>query len=73
MHSLLNLMSTNEGEIPLSRYFEADMTFLWLKVPQVKYLVVMNLNELIDTRRKTKLPVIIGWNPGETCIQLVYQ
>ena len=58
-NNLFNLKGPNGGEIPITRYFEMDVTFLGLKVPSVRFLVRKNPNELIQSKKKTKLLIII--------------
>ena len=54
-------MSANEVEIPITQYFETDVTFLGLKVPKVGFSVVNKSNELLDSKHETKLPGTAGW------------
>ena len=49
-------------------YTELDITFLWLKVPNVGVLVVEDLSQMLDKKHQSKLPGIVGWNP----VQLSY-
>ena len=69
LHNFFDLKSANRGEIPIKRYFEMDVTYLYCKVPKVGYLLNKDPKVLIDTRKKTKLPGIIAWN----LVKLVYQ
>ena len=39
-HSLFRLSAANNEVMPVSKYFEADITILGFKVPQVGFLVV---------------------------------
>ena len=52
----------NGGDIPSTRYFVMDVVFLRLKVPKVGFLVVKDPSDLLETKKKTKLPGIVGWN-----------
>ena len=69
MHNLFDLKGVNGGDIPIMRYFEMDSAFLGLRVPKVGFLVVKDPSDLLQTKKKTKLPGIIRWN----LIKLVYQ
>ena len=68
-HNLFNLKGANRGDIPVQRYFDMDVAFLGLRVPKVGIPVVKDPSELLESKRKTKLPGIIRWN----LIKLVYQ
>ena len=46
-----------------------DVAFLGLRVPRVGFLVVKDPSDLLQTKKKTKLPGIIGWN----LVRLEYQ
>ena len=68
-HNLFDLKGANGGDIPITRYFEMDVAFLGLRVPKVGFLVVKDPSDLLQIKKKTKLPGIIGWN----LINLAYQ
>ena len=68
-HNLFDLKGTNGGDNPLIRFFEMDIAFLGLRVPKAGFLVVKDPSDLLQTKKKTKLPGIIGWN----LIKLAYQ
>ena len=59
-HNLINLKGVNEGEVPSTGYFKKIVIFLGLKVPKVGFLAVKDPNEFVETKKKTKLPSIIG-------------
>ena len=68
-HNLFDLKGANGGDIPITKYFEMDVAFLGLRVPKVGFLVVKDPSDLLQTRKKMKLPGIIDWN----LIKLAYQ
>ena len=61
-HSLFKLSATNNGVMPVSRYFEADINFLGFRVPKVGFLVVKDPNTLLEPQHATQLPGVIGCN-----------
>ena len=67
-HNLFDLKEANGGDIPITKYFEMDVSFLRPRVPEAGFLVVKDPSDLFQTKKKTKLPGIIGWN----LIKLVY-
>ena len=69
LHNLFDLKGANGGDIPITKYFEMDVAFLGLRVPKVGFLVVKDPSDLLQTKKKTELPGIIGWN----LIKLSYQ
>ena len=69
LHNLFDLKGANGSDIPITKYFEMDVAFLGLRVPKVGFLVVKDPSDLLQTKKKTKLPGIIGWN----LIKLAYQ
>ena len=64
LHNLFDLKRVNGGDIPIIKYFEMDAAFLRLRVPKVGFFVVKDPcdRDLLQTKRKTKLPGIISWN-----------
>ena len=68
-HHLFDLTSASGGAIPLSRYVELDVEFLGLHVPRVRFLIIQNLNKILDPDHRTRLPRIVGWN----LVKLSYQ
>ena len=46
-----------------------DVAFLGLREPKVRFLVVKDPSDLLQTKKKMKLPGIISWN----LIKLAYQ
>ena len=69
LHNVFDLKGANGSDIPITRYFEMDVAFLGLRVPKVGFLVVKDPSDLLQTKKKTKLPGIIRWN----LINLAYQ
>ena len=47
-HSLFQLLAANNQVMPVSKYFEADVTLLGFKIPQVGFLVVKDPNALLE-------------------------
>ena len=68
-HHLFDLTSVSGGAMPLSRYVKLEMEFLGLQVPRVRFLIIQNLNSVLDPDHKTRLPGIVGWN----LVKLAYQ
>ena len=68
-HNMFGLKGANGGEMPITRYFKMNIAFLGLKVQRVGVLVVKDQSDLLEIKKNTKLPGIIGWN----LIRLVYQ
>ena len=61
-HSLFKLLAANNGVMPVSRYFEADVNLLGFRVPKVGFLVVKDPNTLLEPQHSTQLPGVIGCN-----------
>ena len=68
-HQLFQLTAANDGKLPISMYVELDLNFLGIVVPKVGVLITQELNELLETCHKTKLPGMVGWN----LIKLAYE
>ena len=68
-HQLFQLTAANNGKLPVSMYVELDLDFLGIVVPKVGVLITEELNELLETCHKTKLPGVVGWN----LIKLAYE
>ena len=54
-------------------YVELDLNFLGIVVPKVGVLITQEPNELLESRHKTKLPGMVGWNLIKTGLSGVYQ
>ena len=61
-HSLFKLSAANNGVMLVSRYFEVDVNLLGFRVPKVGFLVVKDLNILLEPQHSTQLPGVIGCN-----------
>ena len=61
-HSLFKLSAANNGVMPVSRYFEADINLLGFRVPKVGFLVVKDPNTLLEPQCSTLLPGVISCN-----------
>ena len=48
--------------MPIKMYTELDLTFLWLKVPNVGMLIAEEPNQVLDKKCQTRLFEIVGWN-----------
>ena len=61
-HSLFWLSAANNEIMPVSKYFEADVTLLGFTIPHVGFLVVKDPNTLLEPQHSTHLPGVIGCN-----------
>ena len=61
-HNLFKLLVAHDGQMPIKKYTELDLTFLGLKVPNVGMLIVEEPNQVFDKKHQTRLPGIVGWN-----------
>ena len=61
-HSLFWLSAANNEVMPVSKYFEADITLLGFTIPHVGFLVVKDPNTLLKPQHSTQLPGVIGCN-----------
>ena len=61
-HSLFRLLAANNEVMPVSKYFEADVTLLGFTIPHVGFLVVKDPNTLLEPQHSTQLPGVIGCN-----------
>ena len=61
-HSLFWLSAANNEVMPVSKYFEADVTLLGFTVPHVGFLVIKDLNTLLEPQHNTQLLGVIGCN-----------
>ena len=60
--SLFWLSATNNQDMPVSKYFEADITILGFHIPSVGFLVVKDPNTVLEPQHSTQLPRVIGCN-----------
>ena len=61
-HSLFRLSAANNEVMPVSKYFEADVTLLGFTILHVGFLVVKDPNTLLEPQHSTQLPGVIGCN-----------
>ena len=62
-HQLFNLKGVEDGQVPLSKYFEMDVEICGFKIPQVGFFVKKDNAPLLDLKRKSsKLPATAGCN-----------
>ena len=61
-HSLFQLSAANNEVMPVSRYFESDVTLLGFTIPHVGFLVVKDPNTLLEPQHSTQLLGVIGCN-----------
>ena len=61
-HSLFWLSATNNQDMPVSKYFEADVTILGFRIPSVGFLVVKDPNTVLEPQHSTQSPGVIGCN-----------
>ena len=61
-HTLFKLTVIDDGHMPMRMYTKLDLTFLWLKVPNISMLITEEPNQVLNKEHQTKLPGIVGWN-----------
>ena len=61
-HSMFQLSAANNEIMPVSKYFEADVTLLGFRIPRVGFLVVKDPNVHLEPQYSTQLPGVIGCN-----------
>ena len=61
-HSLFWLSAANNEIMPVSKYFEADVSILGFRIPRVGFLVVKDPNVLLEPQHNTQLLGVIGCN-----------
>ena len=61
-HSLFWLSAANNEVIPVSKYFEADITLLGFTIPHVGFLVAKDPNTLLEPQHNTQLLGLIRCN-----------
>ena len=61
-HSLFWLSAANNQDMPVSKYFEADVTTLGFHFPSVGFLVVKDPNTVLEPQYSTQSPRVIGCN-----------
>ena len=68
-HSLFCLSATNNQDMPVSKYFEADVSILGFHIPSVGFLVVKDPKTVLKPQYSTHTPGVIRCN----LIQLGYE
>ena len=68
-HSLFRLSAANNQVMPVSKYFEADVSLLGFNIPSIGFLVVKDPNTILEPQHSTQLPGVIRCN----LIQLGYK
>ena len=61
-HLLFRLSAANNQDMPVSKYFEADVTILGFRIPSVGFLVVKDPNTVLEPQHSTQSPRVIGCN-----------
>ena len=61
-HSLFRLSAANNQEMPVTVYFEADVSILGFRIPSVGFLVVKDPSTVLEFHYSTHTPGVIGCN-----------
>ena len=61
-YSLFRLSAANNQDMPVSKYFEADVSILGFHIPSVGFLVVKDPNTVLEPQYSTQTPGVIGCN-----------
>ena len=61
-HSLFHLSAANNQEMPVTKYFEADVSILGFQIPSVGFLVVKDPSTVLESQYSTHTPRVIGCN-----------
>ena len=61
-HSLFHRSAANNQDMPVSRYFEADVSILEFWIPSVGFLVVKDSSTVLESQYSTCTPGVIGCN-----------
>ena len=61
-HSLFWLSAANNQDVPVLKYFEADVTILGFRIPSVEFLMVKDSNTVLEPQHSTQLPGVIRCN-----------
>ena len=61
-HSLFHLSAANNQDMPVSKYFEADVSIPGFQIPSVGFLVVKDPNTVLEPQYSTQMPGVIGCN-----------
>ena len=68
-HLLFCLSAANNQDMPVLKYFKADVSILGFCIPSVGFLVVKDPNTVLEPQYSTQMPRVIGCN----LIQLGYE
>ena len=61
-HSMFRLSGANNEIMPVSKYFEANVTLLGFQIPRVGFLIVKDPNVLLEPQHSAQLLGVIGCN-----------
>ena len=61
-HLLFHLSATNNQDMSVSKYFEADVMILGFRVPSIGFLVVKDPNTVLEPQYSTQSPGVIRCN-----------
>ena len=61
-HSLFRLSAANNEDMPVSKYFKADVSKLGLHIPSVGFLVLKDPNTVLEPQYSTQMPGVIRCN-----------
>ena len=61
-HTMFWLSAANNEIMPVSKYFEADITLLGFRIPWVGFLIVKDPNVLLKPQHNTQLPGVMRCN-----------
>ena len=61
-HSLFRLSAANNQEMPVTKYFEADVSILGFQIPSVGFLVVKDLSTVLESQYSAHTPGVIRCN-----------
>ena len=61
-HSLFRLLATNNQEMPVTKYFEANVSILGFRIPSVGFLVVKDPSTVLESQYSARMPGVIGCN-----------
>ena len=54
-HSLFRLSAANNQDMPVLKYFEADVSILGFRIPSVAFLVVKDPNTVLEPQYSTQM------------------
>ena len=59
-HNLFKIKVADDGQMPIKKYTELDLTFWGLKMPNAGVLIAEKPNQVLDKKHQTRLPGIVG-------------